>query len=395
MDEWMHLIKKLAMLVLLLPLRLLPVKRNRVLLNNGLSHNYSDNPKAVAECLCKDYPGCFEIIFAVDAPKECLLLRDKGIKAVEFHSPEYFYYAMTAAVYLTNNGGYSYLPRRKKRLVIETWHGGGAYKKVGICMYQNAKIGRFELKLAAKNIDAFLSTSKCSTDMYSEHFLLPRSVFWEIGMPRNDSLVCGDVGEREEIRSHLGLSENERLVLFAPTFRRLDGRKAPDLISYGIDPVRVCAALRTKFTGTWRFAFRFHPGVRNRNSVPAEGELDVSEYEDMQELLRVTDVLITDFSSSMWDFMLTSRPVFLFAVDFDYYLQTTDVYTPTSDWPFPKARDNAELEKNILGFDEKRYAKDCARYYAEMGGCETGKAAQLVSRRIYEHTFGMGEGTIP
>lgn len=394
MDEWMHLIKKLVVWVLLLPLRLLPVKRNRVLLNNGLSHNYSDNPKAVAECLRKDYPECFEIIFAVDAPKKYPFLRGKGIKAVKFHSPEYFYYAMTAAVYLTNNGGYSYLPRRKKRLVIETWHGGGAYKKVGICEYKNEKIGRFELKLAAKNIDVFLSTSKCSTDMYSEYFLLPRSVFWEIGMPRNDDLVHGYVGEREEIRSRLGLSGDERLVLFAPTFRRLNGTEAPASVFYGIDPACVCAALQTKFAGTWRFAFRSHPGIRNRDGMPVKEGLDVSDYEDMQELLRAADVLITDFSSSIWDFMLTNRPIFLFAVDFDRYLQTTDVYTSISEWPFPKARDNAELEENILSFDEKQYAKDCARHYAEMGGCETGEAAQLISRRIYEHTFSIGAGIV-
>ena len=74
-----------------------PVKRNRVVLNNGLSHNYSDNPKAVAECLLREYPGRFEIIYAVDKPERYRFLEERGIHPVRFHSPEYFYYAVTAA----------------------------------------------------------------------------------------------------------------------------------------------------------------------------------------------------------------------------------------------------------------------------------------------------------
>jgi len=105
----------------------------------------------------------------------------------------------------------------------------------------------------------------------------------------------------------------------------------------------------------------------------------------MQELLLAADVLITDFSSAVWDFMLTGRPCFLFALDYDRYIETADVYTPMSEWPFPKARGNAELEENILAFDEKRYAEDCARHYVELGGCETGRAAQLVGERLLEH----------
>lgn len=363
------------------------------MLNNGLSHNYSDNPKAVAECLLQRHPGEFEIIFAVDDPERHRFLEERGIRCVKFRSPVYFYYAVTAAVYLTNNGGYSYLPRRKGQLVIETWHGGGAYKRCGICEYQNKRIGRCEMRMAAGNLDIFLSTSKQSSKMYSEYFCLPREVFWEIGMPRNDGLVHADPAAREAIRGSLGISGKERLVLFAPTFRRREThRGAPGAFSYGIDYARISEALGKRFSGTWRFAFRFHPGIRDRGGLPEGSVLNVSDYGDMRELLLAADVLITDFSSSVWDFMLMGRPCFLFALDFDEYLQTTAVYTPVSQWPFPRARNNGELEDHILRFDEKQYAEDCARHYAEMGGCETGRAAQLVCRRIFEHVLGIRPG---
>jgi len=379
--------KKLAMLVLLAPLKILPVKRNRLVLNNGLSHNYSDNPKAVAEYLRRNYPHELEMFFAVDKPGKYRFLEDQGIRPVKFHSLRYFCCVMTAGVYLTNNGGYSYFPLRKKQLVIETWHGGGAYKKCGIWGYKSKKIGRAALRLAARNVDIFLSTSKRFSDTFSKSFLLPRSIFWEIGMPRNDALLHQDVAEKEKIRDRLGLPRGERLVLFTPTFRRWGDASTglPVAIPYGIDDIRVCGALQKRFSGTWRFALRLHPEIRGEREVPPRSVLDVSDYEDMQELLCAADVLITDFSSAMWDFMLTGRPCFLFAADFGRYIRTTEVYVPVSEWPFPKASSNEELERNILRFDEGRYSEACIRHYRELGGCETGKAARLVGERIREH----------
>ena len=112
--------------------------------------------------------------------------------------------------------------------------------------------------------------------------------------------------------------------------------------------------------------------------------LDLSDYPDMQELLQTADAMLNDFSSSMWDFMLTGRPSFLFAVDLEHYVETTQVYTPVKDWPFPRSTNNDDLEKTILEFDEAAYAAACRRHYEELGGCETGKATELICKRIYE-----------
>ena len=110
----------------------------------------------------------------------------------------------------------------------------------------------------------------------------------------------------------------------------------------------------------------------------------------MQELLCASDAMINDFSSSMWDFMLTGRPSFLFAVDLDHYVATTEVYTPVSEWPFPKATSNDELEQNILNFSEENYAASCDRHYRDLGGSETGEATKLICQRIYEQCYSKG-----
>lgn len=389
MDALLRYLKKNIMLILLFPLRVLPVKRNRVLLHNDLANKYSDNPKAVAEYLMAAYPGKFEIVFTVGQPEAYGWLREKGIKTVRFNSWCYFYYAMTAAVFLTNSGGFSYLPLRKRQYVINTWHGGGAYKKCGIHMYEDTPLFRSDLLLASAKTNVFLSTCARFSEVVAESMLIPKELFWEIGMPRNDALVRGDPARREEVREKLGLKDGEKLVLFAPTYRKIADNYFKDsvAISYGIDCARVREALEKRFGGTWRFAFRLHPRVVNRDELPEGDVLDLSGYEDMQDLLCAADVMINDFSSSMWDFMLTGRPSFLFAVDLEHYVATTEVYTPVAEWPFPQAVNNDELERNILEFDEGKYAADCKRHYEALGGRETGKAAQLVCERIYERCF--------
>ena len=390
MDDLKRYAKKVAIRTLLTPLRLLPIKKNRVFLINNLSHKYAGNPKTVAEQLDKDYPGKFEIVVSVRNPEQYDHLRQRGFKVVKFNSLQYFINAMTCKVFVTNSGGYSYLPLRKKQYTINTWHGGGAYKKSGTDMYTNTKIFRRDLWLQGKQTSAFLSTCQRFTEEISRAMIVPKEVFWNIGMPRNDMLLHPDETLRQQIREKLGLAENEKLILFAPTYRKIGDNYFRDsiAIAYGVDSERVCKAMAQRFGGKWRFAVRYHPNVVNRADMHNEGVLDLTDYEDMQELLLAADAMINDFSSSIWDFMLTGKPSFVFAVDLAHYVATTEVYTPVSQWPYPQAVNNDELEKNILEFDEEKYAADCKAHYKALGGCETGEAAQLVAQRIYQQCFG-------
>jgi CDP-glycerol glycerophosphotransferase (TagB/SpsB family) len=165
-------------------------------------------------------------------------------------------------------------------------------------------------------------------------------------------MIKGNEEIRNKVRKAIGLKENQKLILFAPTYRKPDDNyfKESIAISYGVDTERVVKAMQKRFGGEWVFAFRYHPAVTNRESFNLENVLDLTDYPDMQELLCASDAMINDFSSSMWDFMLSGKPSFLFAVDLDHYIKTTEVYTPVESWPFPKSVNNDELEKNILEF---------------------------------------------
>ncbi len=392
MQEFVRYFKKRFMRFVLFPLKLVPIKRNRIFIHNDLSGNYSANPRYVAEYLLKHYPGRFQVIFSVKQPEKYKQLKLR-IKFVRFNSVQYFWYAMTTKVFVSNSGGYSYLPLRKTQYVINTHHGGGAYKTCGKDMFEDTYLFRKDLLLAARQTDVFLSTCKKFTSALNRSNLIPLNRFWEIGMPRNDILVNGNTELRVRVRKKLGLHDGEYLVLFAPTYRKPEDNyfKESIAISYGIDCGRVCKALKKRFGGEWKFGFRLHPCVTNRDELPKGNIIDLSDYEEMQELILAADVMINDFSSSMWDFMLTGKPCFTYAVDLEHYARTTKLYTPVSEWPFPKSVNNDELEKNILDFDEKKYRDSCKRHYESLGGCETGKATKLVCRRIYEVCYGKGQ----
>ncbi len=389
MYEFTRLMKKIIMRGLLFPLRIFGIKSNRIVLLNDLSKKFADNPKAVALYLVEHYPNTFDIIFPVNDVTETSKYATQGIKFIKFHSFKYFFYAMTAAVFLTNSGGFSFIPMRRKQFIINTFHGGGAYKKCGIYMYSNSWFFRQDLRLSSDNTNIFMSTCKRFSDVISISLLVPRNIFLEVGMPRNDCLININQKRQDEIRKTIGLQPDEKLVLFAPTYRKPNNNHFLDSIAipYGLDCSRVLRALEQRFGGKWKFAVRLHPTVVNRKDFVFDNVMDLSDYDDMQEPLMVTDVLITDFSSSIWDFLLTGRPTFIFAEDLDHYIKTTEVYTPVEEWPFSRARDNSEIERNILQFNKAEYIKNCKRHYDELGGCETGRATEIICQYIYDACY--------
>lgn len=387
-SELYRYLKKIIVRIILTPLKLMATNKKRVLLINDMSSNYSDNPKYIAEELLKRNIN-LELIYAGQNLKQTGILISKGIIPVELNSFKYFIYGMTSRVLITNSGGISYLPLKKNQYVINTWHGGGAYKKMGIDMFKDTPLFKKDLALASKETDALLTTCERFKNVYCKSMLELPDKFWNIGMPRNDCLKNNNRETWRKIRNKLGLSDDKKLVLFAPTYRKIDDDYFKDsiAISYGINEKVVCDALKDRFGGTWIFAYRYHPCIVNRKKIDKrENIIDLTDYDDMQELLIAADVLINDFSSSMWDYMLTRKPCFIFAKDLEHYIETTDLYTPVSEWPFPIAKTNEQLKENILAFNENEYNERCHKHYKSLGGCETGNATNFVCNKIEELT---------
>ncbi len=101
----------------------------------------------------------------------------------------------------------------------------------------------------------------------------------------------------------------------------------------------------------------------------------------MQELIYVADVLISDYSSCIWDASLAGIPCFLYVRDLKKYLSDRNFYTPISEWPFPMAQSEDELCRIITNFNERKYAEDVASHHKALGSFESGEA----SKKIFEY----------
>lgn len=365
---------------ILLPMRLMPVRKNRVLFVSFRGKQYSCNPRAISECLAQRAENKLEIAWAFhDAPSFRFLEKD-GIKVLSDSTFEFIKYALTARVIVTNTYYKPHLPRRKKQYYIRTWHGGGAYKRVGKA--QNLPVlERMFVSMQQQGADLYLSSSEAFSQMTIRDAFGYKGEILECGMPRNDRLVKGESEEaRKRVYEYLNLPGDVHLALYAPTYRDnmdKDGRY-PDF-------ARMEKALEKRFGGTWKIAYRGHH-VYYKNKLRAD-ILNAGDYMDMQDLLLAADALFTDYSSSIWDMSLMMKPVFLFAPDLDRYRGERDFFTDIHSWPFPLSENDDALEKNILSFDEEKMRSAYEEHHRQLGSFESGNASEMVARRILKICF--------
>ena len=338
---------------------------------------YSDSPRRISELLLREHPE-IQQIWAFNEPEKFRFLEEKGIKVVKYKSLEYLYYVMTSKVYVDNAEFWSILKFRPGQMVLQTWHGGGAYKRVGGHRIDvNAREQQHAVEKMNK-ITLFLSSSKAFTDFVIRGAYQYRGEVLECGLPRNDDLLHPDAAVSAKVRQALEIPENAKVLLYAPTFRnshRLD--------LYDVDFSRLKSTLEARFGGEWVILLRMHYYLSDKAMSSALPFLrNATDYPDMQDLLLSADALLTDYSSCMWDFSLLHKPCFLYARDIAEYRGERDFYTPIESWPFPLAANNGELAEVIAGFDENLYHEAVLRHHRDLGSTESGTAAKQCVDRI-------------
>lgn len=385
-----RLLKKQLMNIILCPFRLIPLRKNKIMLVNSLSFEYADNPKAVGEYLIKNKPGSYDIYYAVKDLNKYGYLGKQHITPVKYCSFSYYFHAITAKVILSNSGGYSFLPYRENQIIINTWHGGGAYKKGGLDVCENTSAYVKDVQLFSKRTNKFLTTCAQQSIIFERAYKIPKERIMEIGMPRNDAFFSPDEARRAAIKQKLGFHGEDKIVLYAPTFRKEKDDQFGQMVigNYDIDMFMLCEALKERFGGNWKSAYRLHPTIAQRNIPQLKDAVNLSYYEDMQDLLLIADALINDYSSSMWDFAFTKRPCFIFATDIEHYMKTTSWYTPIEEWPFPVSESNEQLRDTILQFDFNEYNSRVQTHLEALGCCENGTATKQICEEIERICFG-------
>lgn len=236
---------------------------------------------------------------------------------------------------------------RRGTTTIQTWHASGALKRFGLSA-RDATFGADEALTDRVRIhgtyDVCLVGSAEAATHYADAFGLPLDRFrWDLGIPRTDPFF--DAAWRREaerrVRERYDIPDGRRVVLWAPTFRGDRVTEARDPAALDLDQLAAAVA------SDHLLLLRLHPFVRDRPHLGPSTRAfvrDVSEHPDIHELMYVSDVLVTDYSSAIFEYSLLERPMAFFAPDLDAYERERGFYVDYRSWvPGPVTTTTDEL----------------------------------------------------
>ena len=357
-----------------------PVKKTKVVFINFSGKGYGDNPKYLAEEMIRQNKKWDLVWFVNDMNDEL----PKEIRKVQFGSIKMRYELQTSKVIITNCQTPIPFTKKKEQIIIQTWHAPMSYKKVENDAREFLRQSYIEAsERNNKMTDLFISSNSIQTEEYKRAFLC-KSEIMQCGIPRNDVYFNVTEQKTAEIRNKIGIDDKTKMVLYAPTFRDVDTG-----FSYTIDSKRLLYTLKTKTNQKWKLLVRFHPAVRegdyDKKIFEDNNVLNVTTYPDMQELLIVSDMVITDVSSSIYDCILTRKPLLLFMPDFDSYQKkcrglTDEFYR----LPYKILKSNDELIDAVNNYDYEEMRNIQDAYIKRVNGTDDGHSSEKIVSRIEE-----------
>jgi CDP-glycerol glycerophosphotransferase (TagB/SpsB family) len=211
---------------------------------------------------------------------------------------------------------------RPGTVIVQTWHASGAFKKFGLSVLDKSFGATEALTRRVRihgNYDICLVSSRACAVFYAEAFGQPVERFRpDLGIPRTDALFDSEAIARTAaaVRARYGIAPGKRVILYAPTFRG-------DSIGAAVaGPMLDLPLLRDRLGADHALLLRLHPFVRAGLTITpdlADFVIDASEHPEINDLLVASDVLVTDYSSVIFEYALLRRPMVFFAPDLDAY----------------------------------------------------------------------------
>ncbi|HHV12839.1 MAG TPA: CDP-glycerol glycerophosphotransferase family protein [Clostridiales bacterium] len=364
-----------------------------ILFESNLGRNYSGNPRFIYEELVRR---------GLDRSYRCyFILEDTSVSLpgsagkVKRISMLYFYLFAKAGTWVSDTRMPAYLKKRKGTIYIQTWH-GTPLKKLGLDLEQVSMAGEKGLEdykrkfaLNSKTWDYLLSQNAYSTRIFRRAFAFDKEIL-EIGYPRNDILFHeNDPGSIVDIKRKLGLPVDKKLLLYAPTWR--DNEHYGHLtyrFSSGID----YDYLQEKLSRDYVIIIKAHYLVGEK--------LDLEKYRgflyqfgassDIAELYLVSDMLITDYSSVMFDYSLLRRPMLFYTYDLEQYKDSLRgfYFDFMEEAPGPIVITSEQLVKAIEEYDFCEYQEKYDAFREKYNHADHGDAAKQVVDLICQRPGG-------
>ena len=345
-------------------------KRNTAFFSSFQGKAYSDSPKVISEALHAMDPGIdivWQLYDRADAPDY--------VRAVRPHTLSALAEIARARCIVDNFNRPVHFLKFADQIYVQTWHGDRAFKKVGYDNPNGLNCGIEE------KASLFICGSEYGEMQIHSAFHYHGEIM-KVGYPRNDILLRNDPAEARAIRQRLGIDEDTRLLMYAPTFRDVDFRHNRVQRAH-LELGHVLDTLETATDARWKCLVRAHYMSKGIDAADDARLIQTSDYPEMGELLLISDALITDYSSCAGDYALLRRPIFLYQDDLeDYTGNNRALYCDMKDSPYWVADTPEAMDALIMRCTPEAARENCDAILKFYGEAETGHAAQSVAQYI-------------
>lgn len=347
-----------------------PVKDNIILYESFFGRGMTCSPYALFLKFKKDarFKGFKHVWVMEDLSQHELEFEeyknDDSVIFVELHSVEYFRYLSSAKYLVTNVTFQTYYTKKPGQVIINTWH-GIPLKHLGF----DTPRGNCEATNMLRNFlmtDYLISANKFTTKNFKEAYKLDgiyQGNIIETGYPRNDTIFHAD---RDYVINKLrkygvDVDPNKKIVLYAPTWKGEQyGNPVINVEEYDnfVDTVY-------KYVDKEKVQVLFKPHQIVYKTLRENGQLQsnfIPATIDTNEILSVTDVLVSDYSSIFFDFMVTDRPILFYIPDLETYTKERGLYFNVDMLPGPISKDCEQIGKWIGDIDNYEKMFDYNKY---------------------------------
>lgn len=349
-------IQKLYRIIMSLIFRMwgaiLPIDEKLVIFVSFMGKGFNDSPKVIYDYM-KAQPeySSFRCVWAFEHPEKY-----PNLETVKIDTPAYFKTALKAKYWITNTNIERGLRFKKKNQVyLNTWH-GIALKHIG-----NDVEGRNDFNF--DTVDHLVVSGDHDEKVWKSAFNADEKTYLRCGMPRNEELWLATEDRKKDMRKKLGLPEDKKVILYAPTWREsTDGGK-----SYEIKPPIHFDMWKKELGNEYVVLFRAHHQTTKVLGVQYDEFVrDASDYPAVNDLMIASDMLITDYSAIAFDYSVLCKPMFIYAYDYETYLAERGTYFDIDErYPNKSCRTEDELLRRIKDIDYKVECKNSQRFRDE------------------------------
>lgn len=371
-EQYKSVLKKLIQNIFGCVMRIFPINPHKIIFLNFRACGFGDNPKYLALELLNRNRN-YDLVWIVKDRKDEFPV---GIRTIKYGTIRCLYEQATAKVWIYNIRQFIRTPKRKGQFFVQTWHGPCAFKRIEGQLEENSISHNYLLaaKYDGKVTDLMLSNSRIQTQEFKNDFWYSGQVC-EYGSPRNDVLFSPSSMVKEKVYEILEIRKDDFIILYAPTFRDNSDKNPYDIDFNKV--IKECEKIKGQNV---TILIRMHPNVTEMDSLFCYSKKikNVTNYPDMQELLCVSDMLITDYSSSILDYAITEKPIVCYVNDLESYINNRGLNQLFYSLPYPLAKSQEELYRIIANYDKYSDYGAIKQFINDYGSYDNGNASRLV-----------------